>query len=138
MTKEQIALVRTTFDRLGPLSRDAGRDFYETLFALDPSLRSLFTKDVENQGAMFVTALGLSLKGLDADADVDSSLKELGRRHAQYGARDTHFDSFREAFLCMFAQRLGPDFTPEMAEAWRAAFDRIGSVMKRAASEARR
>jgi hypothetical protein len=37
----------------------------------------------------------------------------------------------------MFAQRLGPDFTPETAEAWRAALDRISGVMKRAASEAR-
>jgi hemoglobin-like flavoprotein len=55
-----------------------------------------------------------------------------------YGARDIHFDTFREALLCMFAQRLGPEFTPEMAEAWRAAFDRISAVMKRAASEARR
>jgi hemoglobin-like flavoprotein len=137
MTKMEIALVRKSFDRLRPLPRGAGKDFYETLFALDPSLKRLFSTDVENQGAMFVVALGLALKGLDADADVDASLEELGRRHVQYGAKDIHFDTFREALLCMFAQRLGPDFTPEMAEAWRAAFDRISSVMKRAASEAR-
>lgn len=139
MTKEQIALVRKSFDRLRPLPRGAGKDFYETLFALDPSLRPLFSTDVENQGAMFVVALGLALKGLDADADadVDSSLMELGRRHVLYGARDIHFDTFREALLCMFAQRLGPEFTPEMAEAWRAAFDRISAVMKKAAADAR-
>ena len=116
MTKEQIALVRKSFDRLRPLPRGAGQDFYETLFALDPSLRPLFSTDIENQGAMFVVALGLALKGLDADADVDSSLQELGRRHVLYGAKDIHFDTFREALLCMFAQRLGPDFTPETAD----------------------
>ncbi len=137
VTKAQIALVRKSFDRLRPIPRGAGKDFYETLFALDPSLRPLFSTDSENQGAMFVVALGLALKGLDADADVDSSLMELGRRHVLYGAKDTHFDAFREALLCMFAQRLGPDFTPEMAEAWRAAFDRISDVMKRAGAEAR-
>ena len=137
MTKEQIALVRKSFDRLRPLPRGAGQDFYETLFALDPSLRPLFSTDVENQGAMFVVALGLALKGLDDDADVDASLQELGRRHVLYGAKDVHFDTFREALLCMFAQRLGSDFTPETAEAWRAAFDRISSVMKKAAAEAR-
>ena len=139
MTKEQIALVRKSFDRLRPLPRGAGQDFYETLFALDPTLRPLFSTAGENQGAMFVVSLGLALKGLDADADadVDSSLQELGRRHVLYGAKEIHFDTFREALLCMFAQRLGPDFTPEMAEAWRAAFDRISAVMKKAASEAR-
>ncbi len=137
MTREQIALVRRSFDRLRPIPRGAGKDFYETLFALDPSLRSLFSSDVENQGAMFVVALGLALKGLDDDGAVDESLRELGRRHVLYGAKDVHFDTFREALLCMFAQRLGPDFTPETAEAWRAAFDRISAVMKAAAKEAR-
>ncbi len=138
MTREQIALVRKSFDRLRPLPRGAGKEFYETLFALDPSLRSLFSTDVENQGAMFVVALGLALKGLDEDGEVDESLRELGRRHVLYGAKDIHFDTFREAILCLFAQRLGPDFTPEMAEAWRAAFDRISAVMKAAGAEARK
>ncbi|MGZ5428907.1 MAG: globin domain-containing protein [Thermoanaerobaculia bacterium] len=137
MTREQIALVRKSFDRLRPLPRGAGKDFYETLFALDPSLKPLFSTDVENQGAMFVVALGLALKGLDDNEVADESLRELGRRHVLYGAKDVHFDTFREALLCMFAQRLGPDFTPEMAEAWRAAFDRISAVMKAAAKEAR-
>ena len=138
MIREQIALVRKSFDRLRPLPRGAGKDFYDTLFALDPSLKPLFSTDVENQGAMFVVALGLALKGLDDDGVVDESLRELGRRHVLYGAKDVHFDTFREALLCMFAQRLGHEFTPEMAEAWRAAFDRISAVMKAAAAEARK
>jgi len=139
MTPEQIALVRKSFDRLRPLPRGAGKDFYDTLFALDPSLKTLFSTDVENQGAMFVVALGLALKGLDEDDGVvDESLRALGRRHVLYGAKDVHFDTFREALLCLFAQRLGPEFTPEMAEAWRAAFDRISAVMKAAAAEARK
>jgi methyl-accepting chemotaxis protein len=138
MTPEQIALVRKSFDRLRPIPRGAGKDFYATLFALDPSLKSLFSTDVENQGAMFVVALGLALKGLDDEGGVDESLRELGRRHVLYGAKDIHYDTFREALLCLFAQRLGPEFTPEMAEAWRAAFDRISTVMKAAAAEARK
>lgn len=138
MTREQVALVRKSFDRLRPLPRGAGEDFYETLFALDPSLRPLFSADIENQGTMFVVALGLALKGLDEDGAADESLRELGRRHVLYGAKDIHYDTFREALLCLFAQRLGPDFTPEMAEAWRAAFDRISAVMKAAGAEARK
>lgn len=138
MTPEQIALVRKSFERLRPIPRGAGKDFYATLFALDPSLKSLFSTDVENQGAMFVVALGLALKGLDDEGAVDESLRELGRRHVLYGAKDVHYDTFREALLCLFAQRLGPEFTPEMADAWRAAFDRISVVMKAAAAEARK
>ncbi|MGZ6971429.1 MAG: globin domain-containing protein [Thermoanaerobaculia bacterium] len=139
MTREQIALVKKSFELLRPIPRGAGKDFYETLFALDPSLKPLFSDDLENQGAMFVVALGLALKGLDdEEGGVDESLRELGRRHVLYGAKDVHYDTFREALLCMFAQRLGPEFTPEMAEAWRVAFDRISVVMKAAAAEARK
>jgi hemoglobin-like flavoprotein len=139
VTPEQVALVRKSFDRLRPLPRGAGRDFYDALFALDPSLRPLFSTDIESQGTMFVVALGLALKGLDEDGSAaDESLRELGRRHVLYGAKDVHYDTFREALLCLFAQRLGPEFTPEMAEAWRAAFDRISAVMKAAGAEARK
>src|ERR1035437_10696256 len=102
MTKEQIALVRKSFDRLRTIPRGAGQEFYETLFALDPSLRPLFSTDVENQGAMFVVALGLALKGLDDDGAVDQSLLELGRRHVLYGAKDTACEMFGEGFLCIF------------------------------------
>jgi hemoglobin-like flavoprotein len=139
MTREQIALVRKSFDRLRPLPRAAGQDFYDALFALDPSLRPLFSTDIENQGTMFVVALGLALKGLDDEGVAENeALRELGRRHVLYGAKDIHYDAFREALLCLFAQRLGPDFTPETAEAWRAAFDRISAVMKAAGREARK
>jgi hemoglobin-like flavoprotein len=101
MTQEQIALVRKSFDRLRPLPRGAGKDFFETLFALDPSLKPLFSTDVENQGAMFVVALGLALKGLDDDGVVDESLRELGRRHVLYGAKDIHLTrSARRSCAC--------------------------------------
>ena len=60
-----------------PIPRGAGKDFYDTLFALDPSMKSLFSTDVENQGAMFVVALGLALKGLDEDDGVVDKSRKL-------------------------------------------------------------
>jgi hemoglobin-like flavoprotein len=134
MTREQIALVRESFDRLRPIPRGVGRAFYETLFELDPSLRALFKGDLDAQGAMFVSALGLAVAGLDDATSGERPLRDLGHRHAGYGVTDAHFATFREALVRTLRAHVGPGFTEAHASAWREAFDRIGVVMREAAS----
>ena len=114
-----------------------GRAFYEILFELDPSLRALFSGDLENQGAMFIGALGLAVMGMDGVGTVDASVFDLGRRHVLYGVKDAHFATFGEALMRTLALQLGPEFTPEVAAAWRKAFERLGAAMKEAAAEIR-
>jgi hemoglobin-like flavoprotein len=137
MTRDEIALVKSSFERLRPIPHGVGRAFYEMLFELDPSLRPLFSGDLEKQGAMFVSALGLAVKGMDDAGGVDASVRELGQRHVRYGMKDAHFATFAEALIRTLARQLGPEFTPEVAAAWREAFRRLGTAMKEAAAEVR-
>ncbi len=130
MTREEVALVRESFEKLRPIPRGVGRDFYETLFELDPSLRALFRGDLDMQGAMFVSALGLAVAGLDGAASGERPLRDLGRRHADYGLTDAHYATFREALVRTLRAQLGAGFTEAHAAAWRSAFDRIGEVMR--------
>jgi hemoglobin-like flavoprotein len=134
MTREEIALVKESFEALRPIPRGVGRAFYEKLFELDPFLRVLFKGDIDAQGAMFVSALGLAVAGLDEGNAGERSLRDLGQRHAGYGVTDAHFVTFREALVQTLSAQLGPRFTEGHAVAWRAAFDRIGVVMRDAAS----
>jgi hemoglobin-like flavoprotein len=134
MTREEIALVRESFDRLRPIPRGVGRSFYEKLFELDPSLRVLFKGDLDAQGAMFVSALGLAVAGLDDSTAGERPLRDLGHRHATYGVTDAHFATFREALVKTLRSHAGSAFTDAHASAWRQAFDRIGVVMRDAAA----
>jgi hemoglobin-like flavoprotein len=134
MTREEIALVRESFDRLRPIPRGVGRAFYEKLFELDPSLKALFKGDLDAQGAMFVSALGLAVAGLEDSTSGERPLRDLGRRHSEYGVTDTHFATFREALVQTLRSHVGAAFTEAHASAWREAFDRIGVVMRDAAS----
>jgi hemoglobin-like flavoprotein len=134
VTREEIALVKESFESLRPIPRGVGRAFYEKLFDLDPSLRALFKGDLDAQGAMFVSALGLAVAGLDGAHTGDRPLRDLGQRHAGYGVIDAHFATFREALVKTLREQLGPAFTEAHASAWRNAFDRIGVVMRDAAS----
>lgn len=104
------------------------------LFDLDPSLRALFKGDLDAQGAMFVSALGLAVAGLDDAHTGERPLRDLGQRHAAYGVIDAHFATFREALVQTLHAQLGAAFTQAHADAWRAAFDRIGLVMRDAAT----
>lgn len=134
MTREEIALVQESFASLRPIPKGVGRAFYENLFTLDPALKALFKGDLDAQGAMFVSALGLAVAGLDDATSGERPLRDLGVRHAAYGVTDSHFDTFREALVLTLRAQVGAGFTEKHAAAWRAAFDRIGVVMRDAAS----
>lgn len=134
MTREEVALVRESFEKLRPIPKGAGREFYENLFELDPSLRALFKGDLDAQGTMFVSALGLAVAGLDDAHAGDRTLRDLGARHAAYRLNDAHFATFREALVKTLRAHLGAAFTEAHVSAWRSAFDRIGIVMRDAAT----
>jgi hemoglobin-like flavoprotein len=57
----------------------------------------------------------------------------LGRKHAEYGVIDVHYDTVRSALLWTLAQGLGADFNHEAEAAWVAAYDLLAGVMKDAA-----
>ncbi len=123
---------------LRPISKEFGDAFYERLFRLDPSLRPLFRGNLENQAAMFVTAVHAAALGLVEDAVVPAWVHDLGVRHDGYGVGSAHFDTFREALLETLGVRLGAAFTPEVRRAWAEAYDALAGAMKGGARESRR
>ena len=138
MNSRQRELVRGTLEMLRPISREFGVDFYERLFRLDPSVRALFKGDPTNQEAMFVTALHTAALGLVEDGAVPATVHELGARHGRYGVADVHYSTFKEALLGALAARLGAaGFTPEVREAWSAAYDLLADAMKESAAQTR-
>lgn len=133
LTPEQTRLLSASLERLGPLPKDFGRQFYERLFELDPSLRELFGDDLERQASMFVSALTLAVFHLDADGRLARATLDLGRRHGDYGVRPEHYDVFGEALIWALRERLGEKFDDPTRDAWLAAYRLLASEMKSAA-----
>ena len=63
-------------------------------------------------------------------------LEELGRRHAQYGVEDRHYDSVGEALMLTIETGLGQAVTRESRAAWAAAYARLSEPMRRAGERA--
>ena len=57
-------------------------------------------------------------------------LRALARRHDRYGVREEHYASVGAALLWTLEQGLGPDFTPEVQEAWATAYGLLSSAMR--------
>ncbi len=136
MTPLQIHTIRQTFALIEPRAEVMTLIFYQRLFALDPSLRSLFRADIEEQGQKLMQMLGVAVALLDQPFALGPSLEALGRRHAGYGVDDRHYDTVGEALLGALAECLGNAFTREAMEAWAALYAVAANAMQHGAASA--
>lgn len=134
MTPDQVALVRTSFEKVRPISEDAARLFYARLLEIAPEVRPLFKGDMAEQGRKLMGTLAVVVNGLDDLATLWPAVEELGRRHATYGVTDDHYRPVGAALIWTLEQGLGQDFTAEVRTAWIEAYLALADIMKEAAS----
>ena len=126
-------LVKESFDLVEPIAPQAAELFYANLFALDPSLQQLFKSDMVAQGEKLMKMIGVAVSLLGEPQTLMPALQRLGRRHADYGVSDEHYDTVGTALLTTLQQGTGVAFTPEVREAWIDVYGVIARTMKEAA-----
>ena len=136
MTPQQIAHVQRTFAQVRPIADTAATLFYSRLFMLDPSLKPLFKGEMTKQGQMLMSMIGSAVAGLNNLEKLAPIVRNLGARHVAYGVNDDHYATVGAALLWTLEQGLGEDFTPEVHEAWAAAYTILAETMKAGAAEA--
>jgi nitric oxide dioxygenase len=134
MTPQQIDLVQSSFQSVLPIRALAAKLFYERLFVLDPSLRPMFKTDLSIQGEKLMLTLATAVNHLRRPDQVVPMVESLGRRHAAYGVKDSHYKTVGEALLWTLEQGLGADFTPDVKDAWISCFTLVSTVMMGAAA----
>ena len=134
MTREQIALVQRSFQKVQPVLEEAAVMFYDRLFELDPALRTLFHGPVADQARKLAQALTIVVTAIDRPEQIRGAVEALGRRNVGYGVRDEHYSTVGEALIWTLAQGLGDAFTSEVREAWAAAYSWLAFTMQRAAA----
>lgn len=136
MQSEQVRAVQQSFGRLRPRAATVAAAFYERLFALDPTVRSLFTGDLQAQGQKLMQMLGMAVMGLRELDKLGPVLEDLGKRHGGYGVKAEHYPTVGAALLGTLEQELGEDFTPPLRAAWTEAYGLVAQVMQDAAASA--
>ncbi|MGT2478419.1 globin family protein [Methylobacterium oryzae CBMB20] len=136
MTPEQVRLVQDSFAKVRPVAGTAADLFYGRLFEIAPRVRDLFPGDMTEQKQKLMAMLGLAVANLNRPDTVVPAPRDLGRKHVAYGAQDSHYAPVGAALLWTLEQGLGPDFTPEVREAWAETYALVAGVMKQAAAAA--
>jgi nitric oxide dioxygenase len=103
--------------------------FYQRLFTLDPTLRSLFRGDLHEQRGKLMGMLQLAVAGLHRLDTLVPLVQQLGVRHRGYGATEAHYATVGAALLWTLEQGLGERFTPEVQAAWSSVYTLLASTM---------
>jgi nitric oxide dioxygenase len=135
MSPQQIDLVQRSFNEVKPIAAAAADLFYKRLFMLDPSLRPMFKGEMSKQGQMLMSMIGAAVAGLRNLEKLAPVVRQLGARHAGYGVRTEHYTTVGTALLWTLEEGLGDKFTPQVREAWAAAYDLLSEVMQLGALE---
>jgi len=133
MDARKIMLVQQSFEKVAGMGIRAAEIFYAELFAIDPSLRSIFKGSMQEQHKKLLSALDLVVRSLHAPEKIFSSVEKLGVKHLEYGVRPEHYTYVGNALLRTLKKALGREFTPELCDAWTDAFRMLARIMKDAA-----
>lgn len=113
------------------------REFYATLFELDPSLRRLFPDRLDAQRDKLLAELNVLIEHATAVVDgstIDSLVDEadaLGTRHDVYGVTARMYESVGVAFLAALREVV-PNFDDDHARAWSRLYRLVSGAMQQA------
>ncbi|EMI57478.1 globin family protein [Rhodopirellula sallentina] len=137
MTPEQVTLVKDSWEKVKPISEKAAELFYDRLFTLDPSLKSLFKGDMSEQGKKLMATISLAVASLDRLETILPTVQALGKKHAvEYEVPESSYATVGEALIWTLGQGLGDDFTDDVKEAWLLTYTTLSAAMLSGTEEA--
>ena len=129
MTPTQVSLVQESFAKVVPISETAAVIFYDRLFEVAPSVRAMFPADMTEQRKKLMMMLAAVVGGLGNLESILPAASALAKRHVGYGAKPEHYPVVGGALLYTLEKGLGEVWTPELADAWTAAYGTLSGYM---------
>lgn len=125
-----VELLESSFARVKEREAEFSAHFYNNLFADYPIVKPLFTNSdmVEQQKKLFKSLLVVvdSLRKPDV---LTSALTGLGTRHVKYGVLPEHYPLVGSTLLKALSICLEEAWTPDVEQAWIAAYGVVAKVM---------
>lgn len=120
--RSQFRLVRAEGD-------DLAKIFYSRLFEQYPSVRPMFRTDPAIQRAKLMDSLEVVMKFLDHPTEQAEYLRQMGARHAGYGALPVHYEIVSGLLADAVTEVLGERADQETRADWYDAFRLISDQM---------
>lgn len=129
-SKINTALLQRSFETLAPQGAELVERFYEELFRRYPAVIPMFANtDPVAQRQKLLAALTLAVRSLDRPESLVPALRELGARHADYGAQPEHYDAVNATLIQVMRTMAAGVWDKETETAWRDALDLVKETM---------
>lgn len=132
LTKQQIELVKATV----PVLREHGvaltSHFYKRMLSHNPELMQVFNQGHQRAGfqqqalAGAVLAYAENIENLGA---LLTAVKHIANKHVSVGIRAEHYPIVGKHLLASIKEVLGDVATPELIDAWAAAYNQLAEVL---------
>jgi hemoglobin-like flavoprotein len=129
VTPDQVKAIQDSFKLVAPISDQAAAMFYGRLFEIAPAVKPLFRGDMTEQGRKLMATLGVVVNSLGNLEAVLPAASALAKRHVDYGVKADDYAPVGAALLWTLEQGLGGNWTPQLAEAWGAAYTLLSNYM---------
>ena len=129
MTPDHVKLVQESFAKVASISETAAVLFYDRLFEIAPKVKAMFPSDMTEQRRKLMATLAVVVGGLGNLESVLPAASALAKRHVSYGAKAEHYPVVGSALLWTLEKGLGDAWTPDVAEAWTAAYGTLSGFM---------
>ena len=129
MNSTQVKLVQESFSKVVPISEAAAVIFYDRLFEVAPSVKAMFPSDMTQQRKKLMMMLAAVVNGLGNLESILPAASALAKRHVDYGAQPEHYPVVGDALLWTLEKGLGEAWTPDVADAWTAAYGTLSGYM---------
>jgi nitric oxide dioxygenase len=129
MNPSQIKLVQQSFAKVAPIADQAAVIFYDRLFEVAPQVKAMFPADMTEQRKKLMATLSVVVNGLSNLETTLPAASALATRHVSYGAKAEHYPVVGAALLWTLEKGLGDGWTPEVADAWTAAYGTLSDFM---------
>lgn len=134
----QASILEDSFQLITPRAEEFVHAFYGNLFLAHPEVVPLFEgADMEEQQKKLLAALTLTINSVRKLDVLVPVLRELGRKHADYGVRAEHYPIVGAILLQTLEQFSGEAWTDEVESAWTEAYGVIQSAMLEGAAGTR-
>ncbi|HKP96746.1 MAG TPA: globin domain-containing protein, partial [Fibrobacteria bacterium] len=125
-----LDLIESSFQALAPRGAELVDAFYRHLFADHPAVRPLFARvAMPDQKKHLLNALAFAVRNLRKPEVLGPALREMGVRHAGYGALKAHYPAVTATMLKSLAETAGAMWDKKLEKQWRAVLEAVAARM---------
>ena len=135
LTPHQIELVKATVPVLQAHGVDLTKHFYARMLSKTPELRNVFHQAHQARGAQqqaLAAAVLAYAQNIEHPENLLGAVKQIAQRHCSLGIRAEQYQIVGHHLIESIKEVLGAAATPELIDAWTAAYGMLADILIKA------